>query len=432
MKLLPATLFGRVTLIVCGGLALAHACTLLIILRERGDLGLTMMTAYLGRDVAASVAILDRVPPNERASWLPRLARQNYRYELTPPPQAQLSASPLVAPLTGSVVKTLGAARVGAMTETRTPTRATLHLPLQLSDGTPLTLELTPPSPMVSRTSVLLLALQLSALGAAAWFAVRLAVRPLGRLAQAANDLAPGSRGLPLPATGPLEVVQAAHAFNAMQDRIDQHLTERMQLLAAISHDLQTPITRMRLRAESIPDPILRDKQLADLGGMQALVEEGLAYARTAHAAQEAPQAIDLNALLDGLVCDAQDAGHQVELLGELSRPIVTRTQALRRVVTNLLDNALKFGDQAQVLIEAREHELDVVVLDNGPGIPADQLQAVFDPFYRLEGSRSRDTGGTGLGLAIAQQLTQAMGGRLVLSNRPHRGLEARLTLPKC
>lgn len=110
----------------------------------------------------------------------------------------------------------------------------------------------------------------------------------------------------------------------------------------------------------------------------------------------------------------------------------MTRTQALRRVVTNLLDNALKFGEQAQVLIEPREHEVDVVVLDNGPGIPADQLQAVFEPFYRLESSRSRDTGGTGLGLAIAQQLTQAMGGRLVLSNRPERGLEARLTLPKC
>jgi signal transduction histidine kinase len=202
--------------------------------------------------------------------------------------------------------------------------------------------------------------------------------------------------------------------------------------LAAISHDLQTPITRLRLRAEQVDDPALRDKLLADLQSMQALVEEGLAYARTAQAAQEPLQPVDLNALLDGLVCDAVEAGHAAELVGELDRPLITRVQALRRLLLNLLDNALKFGGPGpvQVAIAPQPGMLHILVRDQGPGIPASELARVMRPFQRLEASRSRDTGGTGLGLAIAQQLAQALGGRLSLHNRPHGGLEARLELP--
>jgi len=431
----PSSLFGRVALIVCGGLALAHAFTFLIILRERGDLGLSMMSAYLGRDVAASLAILDRLPPDERALWLPRLARQNYRYAFTQPPANHPSSHRLAEPLARAVATEVGAARVGTMLDAGDASGAqastSLYLPLRLSDGTPLTLQLSPPSLMVSRTTVWLLLLQLTALGTAAWVAVRLAVRPLVDLAQAADALTPGSGHAAMVDTGPREVAQAARAFNAMQQRIDGHLAERMQLLAAISHDLQTPITRMKLRADLIGDPALRDKLMADLQGMQALVEEGLTYARTAQAAQEAPRAIDLYALLDGLVCDAVDAGHLAELVGQPMAPLVTRVQALRRVVTNLLDNALKFGGQAQVRIESSDHDVHIVVQDPGPGIPPEALNAVFEPYYRVENSRSRETGGTGLGLAIAHQLTLALGGRLVLSNRPSGGLEARLTLPR-
>ncbi len=438
MKLWPASLFGRVTLIVCSGLALAHAFTVLIILRERGDLGLNLMTAYLGRDVAASVAILDRVPAAERAAWLPLLARQNYRYELAEAPSGPRSLGRLAAPLEGSVTSELGATRVSHLVESNDARGTTLYMPLRLSDQSPLTLVLTPPRPMVSRTAVLLLLLQLTALAMAAWLAVRLVLRPLTQLSDAADALEPGSPQPALPADGPREVAQATRAFNAMQARIAGHLSERMQLLAAISHDLQTPITRMKLRAEQLSDAAVRDKLLTDLGCMQHLVEEGLTYARTEQAAQETPQPVDVHALLDVLVCDAQDAGQLAELVAppaeQIGTPLVTRVQALRRVVTNLLDNALKFGGQTepvQVSLDATDQALTICVRDAGPGIPPDQLQAVFEPFYRLEGSRSRDTGGTGLGLAIARQLTQALGGTLVLSNRSEGGLEARLTLPR-
>jgi signal transduction histidine kinase len=272
---------------------------------------------------------------------------------------------------------------------------------------------------------------------------VRLAVGPLSRLAAAANAShagqaatlhpagpATGQAGPRIAELGPQEVVAAARAFNAMQQRIEQQLAERLHLLAAISHDLQTPITRLRLRAEQVSEPALRDKLLADLQAMQGLVEEGLAYARTAQAAQEPLQAVDLNALVDGLVCDAADAGHDAQLSGRIDTPLITRVQALRRLLTNLIDNALKFGGSAQVLLHSAPNLVQIAVLDRGPGIPEAALSRVLAPFYRLDSSRNRETGGTGLGLAIAQQLAMALGGDLSLHNRPGGGLEARLALP--
>jgi signal transduction histidine kinase len=432
MSLWPKTLFGRVALIVCGGLAIAHGLTLCIILRERADQGMAMMLAYVGRDVATSVAVLDRVPPAERAAWLPRLARQNYHYALGPVTPGQPSRHPLALPMAEVVAAEIGASRVGHVQQGGSPgTVNGMVMPMRLMDGTPLSLELIPPRLMVSRTTLVLLMLQLTALLIAAWLAVRLAVKPMSRLADAADALKPGAGQLALDETGPQEVAQAAKAFNAMQQRIDAHLRERMQLLAAISHDLQTPITRMRLRADQLTDEGLRDKWLADLEGMQGLVEEGLAYARTAQATQEPQRAIDLHALLDGLVCDAQDAGHDVTLVGQLEAPLVTRVQALRRILTNLMDNAVKFGGSAQLVVSSTAHHVHIAVSDQGPGIPESELDAVCQPFYRLDASRNRDTGGTGLGLAIADQLTQALSGQLTLQNRPQGGLQATLSLPR-
>jgi signal transduction histidine kinase len=438
MTLWPRTLFGRVALIVCGGLALAHLLTVWIIVRERGEQGLSMMLAYVGRDVGTSVAILDHLPPSERAAWLPRLARQNYGYTLGQPAAGAPAHGALARPLREVIAAELGASRVGTMQQDTGPAtaRATLLLPLRLADGTALSLRLAPPRPTVSATTLWLLGLQFSALALVAWLAVRLTVRPLARMADAANALQPGASGVSgssgpaLAEAGPHEVVQAARAFNAMQQRIGTQLAERMHLLAAISHDLQTPITRMRLRTDQLDDPALRHKLQADLAAMQALVEEGLAYARTAHAASEAPRDVDLHALLDTLVCDATDAGHQASLICPPLPPLHTRVQALQRIVGNLLSNATKFGGAAQLIVTAQAQALHIDVCDGGPGIPPDQLQAVLQPFYRLDSSRNRDSGGTGLGLAIAQQLSLAIGGHLQLSNRAEGGLQARLTLP--
>ncbi|WP_455776071.1 sensor histidine kinase, partial [Burkholderia stabilis] len=230
---------------------------------------------------------------------------------------------------------------------------------------------------------------------------------------------------------GPSEVARAARAFNAMQDRIAQYMAERMQILASISHDLQTPITRMRLRVDVMDDDAQGAKLRQDLLEMEHLVKEGVAYARTLHGTEEAARRIDLDALLDSIVCDYTDAGQDVALHSRAPLALVTRPKALRRIVGNLVDNALKFAGAAEIDVHAAPDGGAVIaVLDRGPGIPDDQLDAVFEPFRRVETSRNRETGGTGLGLAIARQLALAMGGTLTLNNRPDGGgIEARLTL---
>jgi signal transduction histidine kinase len=305
-----------------------------------------------------------------------------------------------------------------------------LAFDLRLADGSPLALHLQPPRLMVSATTAGLLLLQLALLGACIAWAVRQTTRPLAQLASAADVLGRNPDAPPLAEHGPLEARRAAAAFNTMQRRIATHLTERLQILAAVSHDLQTPITRMRVRTELLADEAVRDKLQADLAEMQNLVEEGLAYARSAHAATEAARPVDLHALLDSLVCDYTDAGHAVVLSGSHPAPLATRPQALRRVVGNLVDNALKFAGAAEVAVHSDGASVQISVCDRGPGIPAHQLAAVLQPFVRLEDSRNRDTGGAGLGLAIASQLATALGGILSLLPRAGGGLEARLTLP--
>jgi signal transduction histidine kinase len=174
-----------------------------------------------------------------------------------------------------------------------------------------------------------------------------------------------------------------------------------------------------------------RDKFLQDLDAMQALVREGVSYARTLHGASEPPARIDVDALLEAMVADYEDAGEKLLLEGRSGESIVTRPSALRRILTNLVDNALKYGDDVRLQVQAEPESLVIAVLDRGPGIPPDQLDAVLKPFHRVESSRNRSTGGTGLGLAIAHQLAMAMQARLELRNRAEGGLEARLTLTK-
>jgi signal transduction histidine kinase len=282
----------------------------------------------------------------------------------------------------------------------------------------------------VSTWVLVALALQLVLLAVLTGIAVRQATRPLKALAGAADALGPAQASAPLAEDGPREVAQAAAAFNAMQRRIRSHLDERMQILAAVSHDLQTPITRLRLRAEMLDDAVLRDKLMADLAQMQSLVEEGISYARSAQAVREAAQPVDLVALLDSITCDYTDAGKPVSLRASGPVMLATRPMALRRLLGNLVDNALKFAGATEIELHAGESGVAIDVLDRGPGIPPAELQAVLQPFYRLENSRSRETGGTGLGLAIAHELAQALGGRLTLAPREGGGLQARLDLP--
>ncbi|MFG0820908.1 sensor histidine kinase [Pseudomonas sp. GLN_3] len=424
----PRTLASRLALIFFTGLVLAYGLSFGLQAYERYISSRSMMLSNLEQDVATSVAILDRLPAAERAAWLPRLERRTYRYRLDQglAGEAMPSSDPPMA--AASIVKAIGSDYRLTFLEIPGP-NAHFQAHLKLADGAPLTIDVTPAPVPVARWLPVVLLIQLAVLLLCTWLAVRLAIGPLTRLAQAVDNLDPDQPGVQLDESGPREVRYAAVAFNALQARIAAHLKERMQLLAAISHDLQTPITRMKLRVEVMDEGVEKDKFGSDLDEMEHLVREGVAYARSMDSSTEATCRVNLDAFLDSLVFDYQDSGAQVERHGSSGTLLETRPHALRRVLVNLVDNALKFAGAAELQVSREGSTTIIRVLDNGPGIPGDELDEVLKPFYRVEGSRNRSTGGTGLGLAIAHQLIQAMGGRLTLSNREQGGLCAQIEL---
>lgn len=429
-RLIPRSLFSRVTLIIVVGLAIAQLLTFAAIRYERSMALRELMMSGIERDIASSIAILDRLPAAERASWLGRLERRNYRFMLDGSVTAPAPATPLAQEFAAAIVNALHPFEVVKVAQVAEPTEG-LRIQVKLADGSPVIVDARRVGMPVSNWVMWLLAIQLVVLAVCAWFAVRLVTRPLARLAAAADELGPDLKARTLGEEGPTEVAHAARAFNAMQRRIAGYMAERVEILAAISHDLQTPITRMRLRTELMDNEKDQLKFRQDLDAMNALVREGVTYARTLHGATEPPLRIDADALLESMVADYEDSGQAVQLEGRIDAPIVTRPNALRRILVNLIDNALKFGSDVRVRVHAEADRLVVAVLDNGPGIPPDELEAVLKPFYRVESSRNRSTGGTGLGLAIAHQLAMAMGAELSLHNRSEGGLEARVTLFK-
>ncbi len=426
----PRSLGARLVWLLAGGLLLAHALSFGLLLHERDLATRGMMLSGMEQDVPLSVALLERLTPAEREAWLPRLERRTYRYQLRPARPGTPLASDRARQVTALVDNALGrryALRPRAVSAS--PER--YEIELTLADGQPLTIEVTPSLLPLARWLPWVLALQVMLLLACAWLAVRAVTRPLARLAEAAARLDPARPSPPLPQDGPREVAQAAGALNALQARVAAHVAERMQILAAISHDLQTPITRLRLRVESMDESPTQARLLDDVTQLGQLVREGVNYARSAHVALGAPVRVDLRAFLGSVVDDYQDMGRAVRLGDAEAAAMPTHPQVLRRVVQNLIDNALAYAGSAEATLRRDgDGRLRIEIRDRGPGIPEDALAAVLQPFHRLEPSRGRESGGTGLGLAIAQQLAQALGGELQLGNREGGGLCAALVLP--
>lgn len=424
----PRTLASRLSLIFLIGLILAQALSFGAQYYERYESTKNTMLGNLETDVSTSIAILDRLPAEERMSWLQQLERRNYRYLLNEgSPGVAMSDAPIAMT---SIKEAIGKDYPMTFTDIPGPIKH-FQVHLKLADGSPVTIDVRPSMVPLSPWLPIVLLGQLALMLICTWLAVRIAIRPLTRLAEAVDTLDPNTHPVLLDEKGPTEVAHAAKAFNAMQARIAAYLKERMQLLAAISHDLQTPITRMKLRAEFMEDCVEKDKLWNDLGEMEHLVREGVAYARSVHGATEESRRTDLDSFLDSLVFDYQDMGKEVQLSGKSATVIDTRPHALRRVLVNLTDNALKFAGAAELWVEKQANgSVSVKVMDRGPGIAEAELAKVMEPFYRVENSRNRSTGGTGLGLAIAQQLALAIGGSLTLSNREGGGLCAELKLP--
>jgi signal transduction histidine kinase len=307
-----------------------------------------------------------------------------------------------------------------------------LLVAIPLADGSWLTFATGLPAggPAFSSQFLLSMAVMALIILAVSVWAVRRVTAPLGSLAAAAERLGNDVNAPPLAETGTTETRQAARAFNDMQERLRNLIENRTRLLAAISHDLRTPLTLLRLRAEAVENAQERDRMLSTIAEMDGLIGTTLQFARD-ESASEPRRPTDLASLLQSVVDDMSETGLAVRMVS--ADPIIYECQpaALKRAVRNLLDNAVKYGKTARVAMRETARAIVIDIDDEGPGIPEADLSRALEPFYRVEASRSRETGGVGLGLAIAQSIVHAHGGQLTLANRPEGGLQASIALPR-
>jgi signal transduction histidine kinase len=463
MRLLPQSLFGRLMLVLASGLIVAQLLGAAINLIERDSALVRASGMQPAQRIADIVRLLDSLSPAERARIVSVLNVPPLVVSLDRVPATEGSAStggphaamfsavlraalgdrpvrvamtgtpPAWAPGSGDVTGPFPMGRpMGPAGMRRFPPNGISFLvQVLLQDGTWATFDtqVTQESATLPWRVLLTLAILLASVLLLSYVAVRWVTRPLHLLASAADELGRDINRPPLPESGPAEVRRAAHAFNTMQKRLVRFIDERTRLLTAMSHDLKTPLTRMRLRAELLEDGNLRDKFEADLVEMESMVTQTLEFMRGL-SSREPEQAVDMMGLLESLQADSEAMGRTVSIDGRTSMPYFGPPQLLRRCISNLIDNAVLYGKQAQIKVEDSVGEVTIRIRDRGPGIPESEFDKVFEPFYRLEGSRSRETGGTGLGLSIARGIARALCGDVRLRNHEDGGLEATLTLP--
>ena len=440
MRTLLQSMTTRIFLILVGGVLVTAVLAAVLALSERQRMIGQFRDHQAAERAAQFLLSLESIPPELRPFYYEATARAGMRATeagareaVLPDPTALAARLEQRLPEDFMVASAPAGpddcAQRGRGPERRERCEALL---VTLPDGESLRLTVLPPSPpafvprMDSETAFVVFLLSIGLLAA---LIARMTMRPLRRLAEAATALGQDIDRAPLPETGAREIRQAAAAFNAMQARIRRHIRQRTQILAAITHDLQTPLTRLRLRLEKVEDAELRDKLLGDLAAMQSMVREGLELGRSMDS-PEPLRALDLDSLVDSVCEDAVDAGQDVRLEARCAASVPARPLALRRCLENLIGNAVKYGGSARLSCSSENGRAVVRVRDAGPGIPEDDLEKVFEPFHRLETSRSRETGGTGLGLTIARNIAEQHGGTLVLRNHPEGGLEAVLSLP--
>ncbi|OIR07059.1 osmolarity sensor protein EnvZ [mine drainage metagenome] len=460
MRLLPRSLFWRLTLVLAAGLIVAQLLSAALNLAERDRLLLRVSGMQPAQRIADIVRLLDPLNLEERRRIVGIL---NTPALLVTLDRAPIAAEEAAGPMAAMFSAMLRAALVDdrqirvALSQVQprlppdfrrdrhermmaqmlggrpdAPGRMFFMTQVRLRDGSWVTFDTRVPKESASlplRLALTLLVLLVTVL-LLSLVAVRWLTRPLHVLAAAADELGRDINRPPLPEEGPLEVRSAAQAFNKMQARLVRFIEDRTRMLAAMSHDLKTPITRMRLRAELLEDEEVRDRFEKDLIEMEVMVTQTLDFMKGLDKHQ-ALQPIDVMALLESLQSDYQEMGREVSIEGEAKLPCLGVPQLLKRCIANLLDNAVNYGKRARIVVEEGATELVIRIADEGPGLQEAELEKVFEPFYRVEGSRSRETGGTGLGLAIARNIAQTLGGDLRLANRPQGGLEAILSLPR-
>ncbi len=451
MRLFPRSLFGRIVLILAGGFLAIQLITTAIAISDRNALvfraGATQAATRIGDVVRAMTA----ASPAERTRIMHAVSNDTLKVTYGKPAGSDAAAgeeSELMTTARDALALALppgvGFRVIDARPVYLNPDSwyarefgerpgVRMYATVLLNDGVWITVESIDPARATQWVIRMFrnLAIVDGVMVILCFFAVRLVTRPLSVLANAAEDLGRNIDRPPLPERGANELVRASRALNVMQDRLKRYVDTRMKVLAAMSHDLKTPITRMRLRAEMLDDAHIKAKFIKDLDELQQMVSSTLDYMRGLAEGGEAVQPIDVTALISSLKEDAEEAGHTVTISGDARSPVMGRAQALKRCLQNLIDNALAYGRRADITLRDEGGALNIAISDDGPGIPEDDIERVFEPFYRVEGSRNRNTGGSGLGLSIARNIAQAHGGSVRLRNLARGGLEATLRIPR-
>jgi signal transduction histidine kinase len=449
IRLWPRSLFGRLTLVLLLGLIVAQAISAAISLSERDDALFRFSDAQWALRVAQAVRLMDSLDAHERQRIAGIITTPRLLVSLSAQPPVSGKSDPQSDDFQAALKDVLGSERqVRVVVAELTPAQSMAGVPadvkvtriersehvvteVQLKDGSWVNFDHPRPWSVVDSPMRLMLSLAVLLLSVLllSFLAVRWVTRPLSTLARAADELGRDIHRPPLAEEGPLEVRAAAAAFNTMQARLRDYIYERTRILTAVSHDLRTPITRLRLRAELLADEELKAKLVRDLQEMEGMTNATLSFLR-GFEDREMLQSVDLMALLESLETDSVDTGYDVQLHGRVDRPVMLRPRALRRLLDNLVINAIRYGRRAIVTVEDLGRDVVIRVRDAGAGIPPQELEKVFEPYYRLETARSQDGGGTGLGLSIARNIAELHGGTLILQNHPAGGLEAILTLP--
>lgn len=453
-------------MVLAAGLVVAQVGSMVIHLFDRGSSVYRLASRQIAARIGQTSRILHRLAPEDRHKVVEEVSGRHLRVALNDQPVAVGTGftehDPYEKRLTREIQAQIGfqwPVRVDVSPHPRVhavggggptagaverwmarhfyfllPAPFSMVVQVRLPDGTVAVFDANVPQEPLSRLESLapLLLLLMLVCFALAALLVRMTTRSLGQLAAAADAIGQDPAAAPLPESGPSEIRSVIAAFNRMQERVRRYVEERGRLLGAISHDLKTPITRLRLRAEMLPDADARAKMLRDLDEMQTMVSSTLNFFAAVGKDRER-QPVDVGALIDSVCEDRREAGQALTVRGAARAPYRADPQALRRCLENLIENAIRYGGgAADVEVIDSPQRLRIAVLDRGPGIPEAELERVFEPFYRLDSSRNMTSGsgGTGLGLSIARNIARWHGGDVTLRNRGS-GLVAELALPR-
>ncbi len=467
IRLLPKTIAVRIVLVLLLGLTVTHVASMAIYYGDRLTLRERLGSDQEAERIVILFRLVNRLGTAERAKFVDTAKGPNLRLSLSrQPPPAPERQDDNAAFLRDLIAKYLGKSGTNAIPNTvvvryvsvsaaKPPVggEAGMSRPLggsasrssgsqlaryqviqasiRLDDGSWLNYltvrnaqGFSFPMRLVLSTALMVLAVVVAGIWAA-----RRVNAPLAAVARAAERLGEDAMMANLQEKGPLEVQRMARAFNQMQERIRNFVDDRTKMLAAISHDLRTPITRLRLRAEFIEDKEQHDKTLADLNHMETMISSVLSFVKDEHQREDREQ-IDLAALMLSICADISDAGHSAEFEDTETMAFMGRPVALKRAFTNLVENAVKYGGRARVRLTAESRRVIVRIEDDGPGIPEENMEKVFEPFFRIDRARNIETGGAGLGLALTRSIIRAHGGEIRLSNLEPKGLRVEVRLP--